>query len=93
MIDDIPLEADRLLWVAPPSIWMQVSIRYFPFGYGLSYTTFVYNKLTLSATDLKADGTLTASVDVTNIGKRAGTEVVQLYVRDKVGSVTRPVKS
>lgn len=92
LIDDIPLEAGQTS-LGCTSFYMDAGFDpLFPFGYGLSYTTFVYNKLTLSATYLKVDGTLTASVDVTNIGKRVGTEVVQLYVRDKVGSVTRPVK-
>ena len=64
----------------------------FPFGYGLSYTTFAYDVLELSADKLAANATLTARVNVTNTGKYAGTEVVQLYVQDKVASVARPVK-
>lgn len=64
----------------------------FPFGYGLSYTTFRYANLRLSANTMKADGTLTATVDVTNTGRRDADEVVQLYIRDLVGSVVRPVK-
>jgi len=64
----------------------------YPFGFGLSYTTFSYSEPKLSATELGRDGRLTVSVTVTNTGKRAGTEVAQLYVRDLVGSVTRPVK-
>lgn len=64
----------------------------YPFGYGLSYTTFEYGKVTLSADKLKGNQTLTASVTVTNKGTRDGKEVVQLYIRDLVGSVTRPVK-
>jgi beta-glucosidase len=64
----------------------------FPFGYGLSYTSFTYSDVKLSATSLKGNQTLTASVSVTNSGKMAGKEVVQLYIRDVVGSVTRPVK-
>lgn len=92
LIDDIELEAGQTS-LGCSSFYMDAGFGpLFPFGYGLSYTTFAYDKLTLSATSLQADGTLTASVDVTNTGKRAGTEVVQLYVRDKVGSVTRPVK-
>ncbi len=64
----------------------------YPFGYGLSYATFVYNELKLNETRLLPNGSLGISVKVTNTGAYAGTEVVQLYVRDLVGSVTRPVR-
>ncbi len=64
----------------------------FPFGYGLSYTTFEYSDIQLSANELKPDGELKANVTVKNTGKYDGEEVVQMYVRDLVGSVTRPVK-
>ncbi|MCE9184115.1 beta-glucosidase BglX [Bacteroides fragilis] len=64
----------------------------YPFGYGLSYTTFAYSDIHLSSTEMSADGKLTATVTVTNTGSRDGAEVVQLYIRDLVGSVTRPVK-
>lgn len=64
----------------------------FPFGYGLSYSSFTYGKLQLSSTALKGNQVLTASVTVTNTGKYDGKEVVQLYIRDKVGSIARPVK-
>ncbi|HWJ22877.1 MAG TPA: glycoside hydrolase family 3 N-terminal domain-containing protein [Gemmatimonadaceae bacterium] len=64
----------------------------YAFGHGLSYTTFSYGALRLSAPTMRAGDTLRVSVDVTNSGRRAGDEVVQLYVRDSVGSVTRPVK-
>lgn len=64
----------------------------FPFGFGLSYTTFDYKNLKLSDTSLTADSKLTVSVDVTNSGKYDGAEVIQLYLRDMVGTVTRPVK-
>ena len=64
----------------------------YPFGYGLSYTTFSYGQPTLSATSMTRDGSLRASVTVTNTGSREGAEVVQLYIRDLVGSVARPVK-
>ena len=63
----------------------------YPFGFGLDYTTYAYADAKLSSPVLPMNGTLTASVTVTNTGKRAGTEVVQLYVRDLVGTVTRPV--
>ncbi len=64
----------------------------YPFGYGLSYTSFEYSDVKLSSSTLKGNQTLTASVQVTNTGKLAGKETVQLYIRDIVGSVTRPVK-
>lgn len=62
------------------------------FGHGLSYTTFGYSPVTLSAPSMGAGGSITASATITNTGNRAGEEVVQLYVRDLVGSVTRPVQ-
>jgi len=64
----------------------------YPFGYGLSYTTFSYSDCKLSSTSLKGNQTLTATVNVTNTGRYDGKEVVQLYIRDVVGSTTRPVK-
>jgi beta-glucosidase len=64
----------------------------YPFGYGLSYTSFGYSDITLSSNSLKGNQSLKASVTVTNNGKYEGKEVVQLYIRDVVGSVTRPVK-
>ena len=64
----------------------------YPFGYGLSYTTFQFSDITLNRSSIGMDNELVASVTVTNTGDRAGSEVVQLYIRDLVGSVTRPVK-
>lgn len=64
----------------------------FPFGFGLSYTTFSYSEPQLSAPEMKPDGKVEVSVTVTNTGKVAGDEIVQLYVHDKVASVTRPVR-
>ncbi len=64
----------------------------YPFGYGLSYAKFRIHNLQLSATRMQSDGHITASVEVENIGKRTGDEVVQLYIRDIAASVTRPVK-
>lgn len=64
----------------------------FPFGYGLSYTTFTYGDITLSSDTMTMDGNIEASVEVTNSGDYDGKEVVQLYTRDLVGSATRPVK-
>ena len=64
----------------------------FPFGYGLSYTTFEYSPLTLSSNSMTTSGDITATVTVTNTGRCEGTEVVQLYIRDVVGSIARPVQ-
>ena len=64
----------------------------YPFGFGLSYTTFKYSDFNLSSIELKGNQTLTASIMVTNSGNYDGEEVVQLYIRDLVGKVVRPVK-
>jgi len=64
----------------------------YPFGYGLSYTTFDYSNLSLSADSIEASDTLNVSVDIRNTGKRTGKEVAQLYIRDMTGSITRPVR-
>jgi len=64
----------------------------YPFGFGLSYTTFAYSNIKLSSQELTEKGELKATINVTNTGSVAGEEVVQCYVRDLVGSVTRPVK-
>jgi len=64
----------------------------FAFGYGLSYTTFGYSNLNLSSKTINASGKITISVDVTNTGNYDGEEVVQMYINDVAGSVTRPVR-
>lgn len=64
----------------------------YPFGYGLSYTTFEYSNLKLNGTKFKTGEDIKVSVEVKNTGNRDGKEVVQLYIRDLVGSITRPVK-
>jgi len=64
----------------------------YPFGFGLSYTQFNYSPIKLSSDSISLNETLTAMVKVTNVGKRQGEEVVQLYIQDMVGSVVRPVK-
>ena len=64
----------------------------FPFGYGLSYTTFGYKHLRLSQKKLSPDGSVTASVDITNTGKRAGKEVAELYIHDLDPKIDKPVR-
>jgi beta-glucosidase len=64
----------------------------YPFGYGLSYTSFALKNVRLARKRIRRNGSTRVLVDVTNIGNRAGTEVVQMYIRDRVSSVTRPVK-
>ncbi|MFQ7022818.1 MAG: fibronectin type III-like domain-contianing protein, partial [Blautia faecis] len=69
----------------------QMEVAY-PFGYGLSYTTFAYSNLQISNTNPTEKDTITVSVDVTNTGSIAGKEIVQLYVKDMTASTTRPEK-
>ncbi|WP_299434764.1 beta-glucosidase BglX [uncultured Aquimarina sp.] len=64
----------------------------YPFGHGLSYTSFKYKDLKISAPSFASGGNLSVSVTITNTGERKGKEVVQLYIRDLIGSLTRPVK-
>ncbi len=64
----------------------------FAFGHGLSYTKFTFSNLRLSSEMIRREGSITVTVDVKNTGERAGDEVVQMYIRDEVSSVTRPVK-
>ncbi len=75
------------------SMYMDVkNAPLYPFGFGLSYTEFEIGNLCLSSDTLAKDGKLTVSVDIENVGKTAGKEVVQMYIRDKYASVVRPVK-
>lgn len=92
LLEDIPAEAEQTS-VGCRSFYLDAGTTpLFPFGYGLSYTTFHYSNLQLKSSQLSLSDTLHVSVTLTNTGKYDGTEVVQLYVCDKVGSVTRPVK-
>ena len=99
-VGQIPLYYNHFNTGRPPDANNKYTSRYldvpwtplFPFGFGLSYTQFKITNLQLSAPRIPANGKLTVSVDVENVGKRAGDEVVQLYIRDVVASVTRPVK-
>ena len=64
----------------------------YPFGYGLSYTTFAYSDIRLSSNEMSRDGSIKATVTVSNTGSRDGDEIVQLYIHDKVASISRPVR-
>ncbi|MBQ3439683.1 MAG: glycoside hydrolase family 3 C-terminal domain-containing protein, partial [Bacteroidales bacterium] len=70
----------------------EINAPLYPFGYGLSYTTYEYSPVTLSASTMPMDGSVTASVTVKNTGSRDGDEIVQLYIHDIYATSTRPVK-
>jgi beta-glucosidase len=92
LLEDIPLEAGQTS-LGNTSYYLDYgAYPLFPFGYGLSYTTFAYSDIALDRAVYPVDGTVRVSFTLTNTGQRDGTEVVQVYVRDLVGSVTRPVK-
>lgn len=99
-VGQVPIYYNHKSTGRPPSEQERYTSKYidvpwtplFPFGYGLSYTTFTYSAPRLSAAAIPATGSITIEVDVMNSGQRPGDEVVQLYVRDDVASVTRPVK-
>jgi beta-glucosidase len=77
----------------PTTSYLDLSVNpKYEFGFGLSYSTFEYSNLKLSANKIKSDEKIEATVTITNKGKYAGEEIVQLYLRDKVGSIARPVK-
>jgi beta-glucosidase len=100
-VGQVPLYYDHKSTGRPPSETNHYSSKYmdvswtplYPFGHGLSYTTFAYDAPRLSATKLGPTDTLTVRVNVRNTGTRAGDEVVQLYLRDDVASFTRPVEA
>ncbi|MCS6803619.1 MAG: glycoside hydrolase family 3 N-terminal domain-containing protein [Acidobacteriota bacterium] len=99
-VGQVPLYYNHKNTGRPPDVNNKYTSKYldapwtplFPFGYGLSYTTFALSNLQLSHQRIPTNGRLTVSVDVQNTGQRAGDEVVQLYIRDVVASVTRPVR-
>lgn len=92
LIDEIPVEAGQTS-VGCRSFYLDAGdTPLFPFGYGLSYTTFEYSNLKLASDMLTVGGELLVAVDLKNTGRYDGVEVVQLYIQDKIGSVTRPVK-
>ncbi len=91
-IDDIPRNSKQLS-LGFKSMHLDYGIDpLFPFGYGLSYTEFQYSNIDLSDLTMKKDKPLTVSVNVKNLGNFETTETVQLYIRDRVGTLTRPIK-
>ena len=72
--------------------WNEESTPLYPFGYGLSYTTFAYSNMKISQPEIRNDESVEVSIDVKNTGKRAGDEVVQLYIHQQAGSASRPVR-
>ena len=92
LLDDIPEEAGQTS-LGNTSYYLDYgAYPLFPFGYGLSYTTFAYSGIALDRKTYAAEDTVQVSFTLANTGACAGTEVVQIYVRDLVGSITRPVK-
>lgn len=99
-VGQVPIYYNHMNTGRPPEAQNRYTSKYFdapwtplyPFGYGLSYTTFKIGNPQLSAPRISANGKLTVSVEVENTGRRAGDEVVQLYIRDVVATMTRPVK-
>ena len=99
-VGQVPIYYNHMNTGRPPEAQNRYTSKYFdapwtplfPFGFGLSYTTFKIAKPQLSAPRISANGKLTVSVEVENTGRRAGDEVVQLYIRDLVATMTRPVK-
>ena len=100
VVGQVPIYYNHMNTGRPPEANNRYSSKYldvpwtpqFPFGFGLSYTQFKITNLQLSAQRIRPDGKLTVTVEVENVGKRAGDEVVQLYIRDVAASMTRPVK-
>ncbi len=90
-LDDVPPISDFDIRHGHTYLYSKAAPLY-PFGYGLSYTTFAYSNLKTSASTLRPDGSVEVSVDVKNTGDRAGEEVVQLYVSHPDSSVSRPIK-
>ncbi len=99
-VGQVPIYYNHMNTGRPPEANNRYTSKYldvpwtpqFPFGYGLSYTQFKITNLQLSAQRIRPTGNVTASVDVANVGKRPGDEVVQLYTRDIAASMSRPVK-
>ncbi len=96
---ELPLYYNHTLTQAPEDTpaftsryWDALSTPLYPFGYGLSYTTFSYDNLKLSQAEAKVGASLDVTVEVTNTGNRAGDAVVQLYIHQRAGSASRPVR-
>lgn len=92
LINDIPLEAGQTSTGCTSYYLDAGDGALFPFGYGLSYTTFAYSDPVLSASEITPEGSVTVKCTVTNTGDREGSEVAQLYIRDHVASLVRPVR-
>ena len=91
-IDDIPRNSKQLS-LGFKSMHIDYGITPLrPFGFGLSYTEFKYENLRLSSNEMSTDGAITVSADIKNVGNYETEEIVQFYVHDKVGSITRPIK-
>lgn len=91
-IDDIPRNSKQLS-LGFTSLHLDYGVTpLYPFGYGLSYTTFSYSDLSLSDQEIGMNGSIKATCTITNKGNMAAEEIVQLYIRDHVGSITRPIK-
>ncbi len=92
LLEDIPIEAGQTS-LGCTSYYLDSGYGpLFPFGYGLSYTTFEYGKPSIENAELGRNDVLRVSVEIRNTGNYAGTEIAQLYVQDKVGSIVRPIK-
>jgi len=99
-VGQVPIYHAQLRTGRPPDPANKFTSKYldvpigplYPFGHGLSYTRFDYRNLALSAPSMRADGRITVSAEVRNSGKRAGEEIVQMYIADPVATVARPVK-
>ena len=91
-LEDIPVEAPQTS-LGNTSFYLDSGAKpLYPFGYGLSYSKFVYSDLNLSANQIPVNSSLIAKATIKNVSKVDGFEVVQLYIRDLVGSIARPVK-
>ncbi|MNK04175.1 Periplasmic beta-glucosidase precursor [compost metagenome] len=91
-VGQVPAFYNTLIPGRPRMMWGTIEGATYPFGYGLSYTQFKYGEVKLSKASMKANETVFAEVEITNTGKMAGDEIVQLYLRDDISSLARPIK-